>query len=87
MYSHSFSAEASHALVRFVEEEDQPTCIVPVKRVKDCAGKDLKAGAECKVEWTDRSIYSAHVLAVGKSCTHAAYTLLQLLSIHVHLYM
>ena len=29
-----FSAEASHVLVSFFEENDQPTAIIPIKRVK-----------------------------------------------------
>ena len=62
----SFSAEASHVLVSFFEEEDQPTCIIPVKRVQNCEVRDLKAGVVCKVEWSDKNIYSARVLDVGE---------------------
>ena len=67
-----FSADASHALVMFLEEEGQPTCVIPVKRVIDYTAEDLKAGVDCKVKWSDQKIYSTHVVAVGKSYTHIA---------------
>ena len=60
-----FSADASHALVMFFEEEGQPTCVIPVKRIVDCRAKDLKAGVECKVKWSDQKMYSTRVVAVG----------------------
>ena len=60
-----FSAEASHVLVSFFEENDQPTAIIHIKRVKDTAVKDIKEGVVCKVEWSDRKIYSTRVLACG----------------------
>ena len=65
-----FSANASHALVMFFEEEGQPTSVIPVKHVIDNTAKDLKAGMECKVKWSDQKIYSARVVAVGRSYTH-----------------
>ena len=53
-------------LVVFSEEQDQPTCIVPVKRIKGCGVKDLTVEMECQVEWSDKKTYPARVLAVGK---------------------
>ena len=52
-------------LVIFTEEEDQPMSIVPIKRVRECDVRNLKEGVMCKVEWSDRNVYSAEVLAAG----------------------
>ena len=52
-------------LVSFTEEEDQSISVVPIERVRDCLVKDLKEGVVCKVEWSDRNIDSAEVLATG----------------------
>ena len=65
-----FSTDASHAFVMFFEEEGQPTSVIPVKHVIDYTAKDLKAGVDCKVKWSDQKIYSTRVVAVGKSYTH-----------------
>ena len=53
-----------HALVAFVEEEHQPTSVVPLKRVQD--GQDLKKGDTCNVQWTDKQVYLARIVAIGK---------------------
>ena len=50
-----FSADASHASVMFLEEEGQPTSVIPVKRVIDYTAKDLKAGVVCEVKWSDQN--------------------------------
>ena len=49
-----FLAEVSHVLVSFVEEDTQPTAIIPVKRVKDCEVRDLHQGVMCQIEWSDK---------------------------------
>ena len=66
-----FSADTcpSHVLVMFLEEEGQPTAIVPVKRVVDHTAEDLREGVDCSVKWSDHKIYSTRVVAVGKSYT------------------
>ena len=56
----------SHALVTFFGEDDQPTCIVPVKRLKECVVRDLKKGDVCSVEWTNKQVYPAKVISVGE---------------------
>ena len=56
----------SHILVSFIEEDGHPTAILPVKRVKDVAACDLEEGIVCKVEWSDKKLYSSQVLAIGE---------------------
>lgn len=56
--------EARHVLVSFLEEEGNPTAILPAKRVI-CDNDDLKEGVTCSVEWTDKKFYPAKVLATG----------------------
>ena len=58
-----------HILVSFIEEDGHPTAILPVKRVKDVAACDLEEGIVCKVEWSDKKLYSSQVLAIGEKCT------------------
>ena len=58
----------SHALLSFVEEENQPTSIVPLARILD--GHRLKKGDLCSVEWTDKKFYSPHILAKGECFLH-----------------
>lgn len=66
--SATWGVEPSHALVRFVEEEGQPTAVVPAKRL-DMAVKDIQAGEFCKVEWSDKKMYMIEVLSTGTEAT------------------
>lgn len=54
----------SHALVSFVNEEEQPTCVLRTTRLKDCP--KIQEGVECGVKWSDGNVYRAKVLAVGE---------------------
>ena len=63
---HVTAVEVSHAFVAFLEEDDHPTCIVPVKRFKNYAVQDLKKGEIYSVEWTDKQVYPAEVIDMGK---------------------
>ena len=56
----------THVLVAFTEEDDQPTAIVPLKRVKERAETELKEGVKCRIEWSDRKLYWTSVIALGK---------------------
>lgn len=53
----------SHALVSFHEEDGQPTCTIPVRRLLD--DHSLKKGQLCRVSWTDGRAYSARILGLG----------------------
>ena len=64
-YCSSHVAEVSHVLVSFVEEDAQPTAIIPVKRVRDCEVRDLQEGVMCQIEWSDKKRYPTRVLALG----------------------
>ena len=52
--------------VAFFEEVDQPTSIIPAKRIIGANIADLREGVTCEVQWTDKRVYPAHVLAVGE---------------------
>ena len=57
-------AAATHSLVAFIDEVDEPTCVVRTTRLKDCLS--IIPGAECGVKWSDGNVYRAKVLALGK---------------------
>ena len=48
----------------FVEEEGKPVSAVKAWRVKECS--EVKEGATCKVQWSDKHLYRAEILSVGK---------------------
>lgn len=50
--------------MRFIEEEGQPVSAVKAWRVKECS--EMKEGASCMVQWSDKRLYTAEVLCVGK---------------------
>ena len=57
--------EAAHILVSFIEEDGEPTAIVPLKRINDCPLEELQEGVVCEVEWSNKKTYPARVLATG----------------------
>ena len=56
---------ASHLVVRFTEGEE--VSIVSMKRVTDPIPSDVKESNLCSVRWSDKRMYKAIVLAMGKS--------------------
>ena len=69
----------THALVKFLDEEGQPMCVLPTKRIKNSPVHTLKEECTCEVQWSDGTIYKAKVLKIGKvtcimiekvHCTH-----------------
>ena len=52
--------------VTFFEEVDQPTSIIPAKRIIRANIAYLREGVTCEVQWTDKRVYPARVLAVGE---------------------
>ena len=48
----------------FLDEEEEPTCVVPTARLKNCP--KVEEGVECGVKWSDGNVYRAKVLAVGE---------------------
>ena len=59
-----YSCIVEAALVCFVEEEGKPVSAVKAWRVKECS--EVKEGATCKVQWSDKHLYRAEILSVGK---------------------
>ena len=57
-------AVTSHALVSFLDEEEEPTCVLHTTRLKNCP--KVEEGVECTVKWTDGNVYRAKVLSVGE---------------------
>ena len=51
-----------HALGTLFGEDNQPTCIVPVKQLKECVVQDLKKRDVCSVELTNKQVYPTKVL-------------------------
>ena len=90
MLSSSFATEVSHTLVVFLDEEQQPTCVMSTNRIKDSSKP--REGDECQVEWSDGKVYCAKVLALGK-CVYNTRTYMYVCTcvycrdIHVHLYV
>ena len=72
--NHSFACvtavKPTNELVAFTEEDDEPTAIVPVKRVKEPAETELKEGVKCRIEWSDRKMYWTNIIALGKCIIH-----------------
>ncbi len=66
VYFHTNTAVSSHAVVRFNDDEEQPTSVIPTKRIQEPPLNELKVGCKCTVEWSDKKMYSTTVLALGK---------------------
>ena len=59
-----FNVASTHALVSFIDEDDEPTCVVRTTRLKGCL--NVTPGIECGVNWSDGNAYTARVIAVGE---------------------
>ncbi len=76
VYFHTNTAVNSHAVERFDDIEEQPTSVIPTKRIREPPLHELrirepplhelKVGCKCTVEWSDKKMYSTTVLALGK---------------------
>ena len=58
----------THALVKFLEEPDEPTCIVPINRIEK--KETLEYNGSCKVIWSNRKSYKAFLLFSGTYKIH-----------------
>ena len=58
------TSTASHVLVKF--KEDGTMSVISVKNIVEPAPVNLTIFSECKVKWSDRQMYQATVLAMGK---------------------
>lgn len=66
---HEPHAGNTHAVVHF--ETDDSTCVVPIKKIVNNHGKELRPQEPCHVKWTDNVTYSATVLALGGYTTYS----------------
>lgn len=59
----------THALVKFCDEEGEPLCVVPTKRIRNPPVHTLQENCPCEIVWSDGTIYKAKMVKMGKVST------------------